>query len=276
MRLIIFLTSMALAALANAQSDSTWMYRGTRYVLDAGIPREYLKSFDSLLTATKRFDYLSDECNLDNTIYLPEKTFVFDYYFEKGGRRFKLNTNGRLVLATDTAARTIRHIGYQIEHGNCMGMTQVKYQYRVKEGIDDLFEVSGIIENKLVTWLHPPRSLYFGSLEVLPFPYYDNLAARNGQAWHWDLLIGNENYLSFIPGNVETLNNRCTYRVVAQETRPVLSKLLPCDVVEGVARNEVGEARLKAWYNETYGFVRWEGVNVDGGVWWFELVSVEK
>ncbi len=275
MKYVMVLCCAILSQTLNSQSDTTWIQDGIRYVSDAGIPREYLKSYDSLRAATRRFDYLSDECNLDNQVYLPEREFIFDYYYEKNGVQYKLNTNGRFVAATDTSPMTIRQIGYKIEHGNCLGMTQVKYQYRLKGGVDDLFEASGVIENGLVTWLHPPRSLFFGSLEVLPFPYFNKTAAQSAQPWHWDLLIGNPEYLSFIKPPVETLLNRCTYSLEGQETCRIMGDYLTCSIVDGMAQNEIGGSKLKSWYHETFGFVRWEGVNVDGGSWRFELVAVE-
>lgn len=73
MKYVIVFCCAVLPQTLNSQSDSTWIQDGIRYVSDAGIPREYLKSYDSLRAATRRFDYLSDECNLDNQVYLPEK-----------------------------------------------------------------------------------------------------------------------------------------------------------------------------------------------------------
>ncbi|MCC7504536.1 MAG: hypothetical protein IT259_04505 [Saprospiraceae bacterium] len=49
-----------------------------RFVDDAGVAREYLRSYDSLRAATGHYDPNSEECNADNRIYLPGREFIFD------------------------------------------------------------------------------------------------------------------------------------------------------------------------------------------------------
>lgn len=140
---------------------------------DDGIARKYLASLDSLLEATHHFDYLSDECNLDNTIYLPGKEFVFEYYFRKKGQcyYFDFDEVSGLCGFEHTMEKTVLQVGYEIEHGNLQGMTQVNYNYYGRFDTLPNFEKSGIIENKLNVWLHPPRSNQFRMTEVNPFPY---------------------------------------------------------------------------------------------------------
>ena len=47
---------------------------------------------------------------------------------------------------------------------------------------------------------------------------------------------------------------------------------LPCVKVEAMAKSRIGKTRLTAYYNDTYGFVRMDNINIDGS--WIEIKLV--
>ncbi len=244
---------------------------------DDGIAREYLTSFDSLLEATHHFDYLSDECNLDNTIYLPGKEFVFEYYFRKKGQCyfFDFDKVSGLCGCEHTMEKTVLQVGYEIEHGNLQGMTQVNYNYYGRFDTLPNFEKSGIIENKLNVWLHPPRSNQFRMTEINPFPYIKR-PYEVGNKWTWELAIGDQWSSRMWQEWNGNILNRYFYVITGKEIISSAFGKLLCYVVKSRAQSEIGETSLTAYFNEKFGFVKLFYTNIDGSELVMNLVKIKE
>ena len=248
-----------------------------RFVDDNGVSREYLVSFDSLLEATHLYDYLSNECNLDNSIYKPGKEFVFEYYYSKAGQCYYFDFQDEMtdLCICEQPMSAVLKVGYEIESGNLMGMTQINYNYYSRYDIVPNFEKSGIIENSMNIWLHPPRSNWFRMTEINPFPYIKS-PFEVGKSWAWELEIGdqwgNKNWKTW-DGNIL---NRYFYKITSKEIiNSVFGKLL-CYVIFSTAYSEIGQTSLTAYFNETYGFVKLFYKNIDGSELLMNLVEVKQ
>lgn len=146
-----------------------------RFLDDDCVYREYLSTYDSLRDAgIMTYDYQSNECNLDNKIYLPGREFIYDFYHRKGGNNYKFDFSNRetgLASCDYRLENTVFSFSYKILPGNIVGQTQAWYGYQGAFDTIQNFEISGIIENKMNVWLHLPRSEMFRMLEINPFPF---------------------------------------------------------------------------------------------------------
>ena len=239
-----------------------------RFVDDAGIEREYLKSVDSLFLATNRHDYLSEECNLDNLIYLPEKEFLYEYYYEREGQQYLFDPSlgGQRIWPLNKLPQknTIVRLGFSIEHENMVGMTVCKHNYYSGDGeVGGLFEKSGIIENERNTWLHPPRSEQFAMLELNPYPYV-KFPLKIGRTWDWELEIGDDFSSSFWVAWKGAILNKYWYRITDRSTLQTSLGKIDCWVIESGGTSQLGQTSLTAFFNELLGFVKLEYTNIDG------------
>lgn len=250
----------------------------TRFVLDDCVYREYLASFDSLVEAgSETYDYQSNECNLDNQIYLPGREFFYDYYYRKDGKNFKFDFSNKetgLASCNYKLENTVQTFSYKILQGNFMGQTQAWFGYRSATDTIQNFEISGIIENKMNVWLHPPRSDMFGMLEIAPFPFI-RFPLAIGTVWSDSLEIG-DHYSDHRWAKWEgSITNHTQRKITGKEIVSTAFGKLLCYVVKSRSVSSIGETSLTAFFNEKYGFVRMEYGNVDGSELILSLVKVK-
>ncbi|MBK9017420.1 MAG: hypothetical protein IPM82_27115 [Saprospiraceae bacterium] len=166
-------------------------------------------------------------------------------------------------------------VGYEIEHGNLQGMTQVNYNYYGRFDTLPNFEKSGIIENKLNVWLHPPRSNQFRMTEVNPFPYIKS-PYEVGNKWTWELAIGDQWSSRMWREWNGNILNRYFYAITGKEIIGSAFGKILCYVVKSSAQSEIGETSLTAYFNETYGFVKLFYTNIDGSELVMNLVKIKE
>lgn len=238
---------------------------GQKYLLDAGVEREYLQTVDKQLEATKTYDYQSNECNLDNKIYLPGKEFIYEIRYIKNSVQQKISfENGSWRFYDPEKCICLDKIGYEILPGNMVGMTNCRFNYYQNDTLTDDFEITGIIENAKNVWLHPPRMKYFGMLELSPYPYI-KLPAKVGKSWVWELEIGDQWSSTSWKEWTGNIMNKMTY-TITEKKRITTDALEDLDVfvIKGEATSSVGNSELLAYFNEKYGFVKMEYKNING------------
>jgi len=71
------------------------------------------------------------------------------------------------------------------------------------------------------------------------------------------------------------IKNIYKYKITGEELLCTEIGNLICLITEATANSELGETYLKSYYNESYGFVRYEFRNIDGSVLIFNLIKVE-
>lgn len=247
------------------------------YVEDAGVEREYLASYDSLIAATGQYNPNSDECNADNSIYLPGREFVFDYCYVRQGIPCKIDwmAGGTgLVDTTRLRPSTIRRVSYKILPGNMLGMTYYQNIYYTANGPDEYYEASGLIENERNVWLHPPRATTFAVNELNPFPYIKT-PLKVGTRWSWELEIGDHYGSSLWKRWEGSIFNHYEYAITGYGSLATPFGPLNCYEVSARAKSEIGETAMKAWFNPVYGFVRLDFTNIDGSQFLMVLTEVK-
>lgn len=263
--------------LSDLHSQTPKDFEFNQFVLDDGVYREYLTSYDSLRDAGNlTYDYLSSECNLDNKIYLPGREFIYDYYYRKGGASYKFDFTNQETGLADCDFRlenTVFSFSYKVLLGNFMGQTKAWYGYSSAQDTIQNFEISGIIENKMNIWMHPPRSEMFRILELNPFPFV-KFPLEVGTTWSDSLGIGDHWMDARWKKWEGSIMNHNQYQVTGKEIVGTAFGKLCCYVVKSWSRSRIGSTSLTAYFNEKHGFVRMEYTNIDGSELILNLVKV--
>lgn len=134
---------------------------------------------------------------------------------------------------------------------------------------------TGIVDNPHNIWLHPNRDCLLRILELNPFPYIQ-FPIKRGKKWEWHLSIGSQwgdQQWKTWEGKIE---NHYQYKIIKtdQDVKTPMG-VLPCAVIKSTAKSELGKTALTAYYNEKYGFVRMEYVNIDGSRIIIDLVGTQ-
>ncbi|NER10432.1 hypothetical protein GWK09_07880 [Muriicola jejuensis] len=142
--------------------------------------------------------------------------------------------------------------------------TIIGYSYPTQNNyMGSISSASGVIENEANVWMHPPRDLYFEILELNPFPFI-KAPYEIGTKWQWSLKIGDH----WADGRWKlwsgTIENKYDYEITDLKDIETPFGKLECFVIDGSANSRIGDTHLRAYFNETYGFVRLEYTNIDG------------
>lgn len=246
-----------------------------KYIIDEGIQREYLISVDKMLADSNKYDYTSNECNFDNIIYLPNKEFKYSAkYIKAGDTLYIAFEGGNWRLHKKETETCIERIGIEIENGNFEGMTISKYNYYLYKGVTTDFEKAGIIENPKNIWIHPPRSSLFRILELNPFPYIKS-PFRIGNKWEWKLDISDYYSSSAWKSWRGLITNNYQYEIVDKTKLSTEFGILDVTVIKGLAKSRIGQTQLVSYFNELYGFVRLDYLNIDNSEIILELKEIE-
>lgn len=116
---------------------------------------------------------------------------------------------------------------------------------------------TGIVENNINTWLHPPRFGFFKSLETCPFPYI-KLSIGQDESWEDQMLIG-DHYSNELWG-VWNGNLLLKYEYTITDSAAIVTNLgqFDCKVIKATAKSEIGTSMLTSYYSSKYGFVKLE------------------
>jgi hypothetical protein len=242
--------------------------------------------------STKQYD---DVYNTNNIIYKVGKKFTYSYFYQNiKGEKFLIK-RGKPVLQPEGYStydwdfiniekqdvETVTHLILKPSSGNPFGkdfpdynQTAIGYEYLMKNGESLTMEITGVIENEMNIWMHPPRSNFFEILELNPFPYI-KAPHKIGTEWNWKLNIGDhwsdKRWLEW-KGRIE---NNYVYEI--KEKINILTKLgnLECYVIHSKAKSSIGETELISYFNPKFGFVKLEYKNIDGTKTILELENVE-
>ncbi len=274
---LAILSTISLLAFSCLFAQSHPPFQFSRFVLDDCVYREYLASVDSLSELSTGADIdKSSECNLDNQIYLPGRVFIYDYYYRKGSQNYKFDFSNRetgLANCEDRLENIVRVFSYKILPGNFVGQTRTWFSYYNAYDTLQSHEISGIIENKMNVWLHPPRSEMFGMLEIAPFPFI-RFPLEVGTTWSDSLGIGDhysDRRWAIWEGSIV---NQMQRKITGKEIVSTAFGKLVCYVVKSRSVSRIGETALTAYFNEKYGFIRMEYVNIDGSELVANLVKI--
>ena len=223
-------------------------------------------------TSNRDYKETLDSVNLNNKIFKVGTTFLYDYVFIHDGDSLKCNvladeprygSNWELVNLKDATGKQnlIDKIQFKVEKEVFIGtQTGIEYNllYQNSEPMKEATTWSGVIENHTRVWLHPVRVYEFNILNFSPYPYI-HFPLKVGNSWQESLTGGCEKWL-----DCKVITVRKTYKIVRKEKLKTALGNLDCYVVQGEATSDLSKASLTAYFNEKYGFVKLDYINIDG------------
>ena len=245
-------------------------------------PEGYTYFNGVLVEKLPSFNQDPNRYNSDNKIYVPGKVFVYGYYYETADGKQLLAQNivsdsiatsraWQFVFAEQYNTLTITDFSYTIQDG--MGIlakvrpgynrTTVDINYKMPAGVGDFREIVGFIENEQGVWIYPPRQKLFGVLAMNPQPYI-KAPFEIGNQWNWTFMVGAA-YSD--PRWIEwggQLINECAYKIIGKKMVETPFGELECFEINAFGLNRLGRTQLTSYFNEEYGFVKMNYLNVDG------------
>jgi hypothetical protein len=156
---------------------------------------------------------------------------------------------------------------YENKLTNSLSETQtlIKYDYYHEGHRIFLGEQTGVVEDSLQVFIHPPRSYAFAITEFNPFAAF-RLPLHLGKKW--------QSYIDFpisymlkakLKGMIATdpIHFDFSYEVTGQTQIDTKLGLLPCMVIRGVGTSIIGSTTSTFYYNEHYGVVDVLYENID-------------
>jgi hypothetical protein len=229
---------------------------------------------------------------LDNKIFAINKSFTYDYYFldsfsvkrkfYKEGEGIRPKSPTGLAEYKSTSSDVIDKVrlivtddlNIFLRSDSSYSQTVVKYQYLNSSGVSIGSEETGVIENSMNLWLHPPRGNNFRILEINPFPFL-SLQDTTSQ-WSWSMNVWESWSDSRWKDWIGTVELKYAYKRLGDESIDTKFGKLNCKVSEGIGSSKIGTTYLKSYFNEKYGFVRLEYTNINGTKLIIWLVAVDE
>ena len=237
----------------------------------------------------------------DNEIYKQENVYSFNYQYITGngeelyfqplyephiitgdGEKIEgsfISWEWEFVSKENLSDDAVTAFQMRVFPGECRnkGQSCIEFRYIMNAGDSvSRWEKTGLIENKKNIWLHPPRLWFFRILEINPFPFIQK-PYEKGNKWHWSLEIGSQwGDPRWKEWEEENIENQYTYEI-SDVNRPIHTPLgeLKCCKIDSYSESELGKTYLTAYFNETYGFVRLEYINIDGSTLNIELYKAD-
>ncbi|WP_022822994.1 hypothetical protein [Hymenobacter norwichensis] len=132
---------------------------------------------------------------------------------------------------------------------------------------------TGVVEDSLRLWIHPPRFDQYAILELSPFPEVKKPFIP-GQQWYWGLEVGSQ-YANpawaVWQGNMLV---KTRYKATGQQTIETALGKLTCQEILATSTCAAGRSTLRTLYHPEYGFVLLDYVNIDASKMKLQLIYV--
>ncbi|GGW59477.1 hypothetical protein DFQ11_1011059 [Winogradskyella epiphytica] len=106
-------------------------------------------------------------------------------------------------------------------------------------------ERTGLVENKINIWLHPPRNIDLDVLQLSAFPYIKLNAVKK---WKWELQAAYGSYESTLLTHYYKKHHEQLYDSNFGQ--------LKCVLVEAITKSSIGTTTAEFLYNNDLGFVK--------------------
>lgn len=229
----------------------------------------YVEKFDSTNRDKNRYDY-------DNQIFRHHAVFKYAYEYEDAsGKPFYVKGfpyDWEFIPKGNRDDQTITTVIITVKPNKAYKdypQTRVSYAYPPY----GTHSASGVVENQMNVWLHPPRDGFFEILELNPFPYIKKPYVV-GNNWLWSLEIGSQwadKRWKEWEGNI---TNRYKYEITGKEVMDTKLGSLLCYQISSHAESSLGRTELIAYFNEENGFIRLDYKNIDGSKVSMELEEI--
>ena len=216
------------------------------------IKQVYIENIDSdKKTNLNKFD-------IDNKIFVIGRKF-----------RYKITHNKRVKNINN-----LKYIEYEIQGGtkpfsdidSTYSKTVVKISYFNNENTFIISERTGIIENNINVWLHPPRSDIFSSLQLNAFPFLI-FSDNEIKSWTWNLECS---YNQF--NNILVKHNYILKKYKSSNYDSYMESF----IIKSVSNSEAGKSMTINNFNTLYGFYKMKFFNYDKSILTLDLISIKE
>lgn len=243
------------------------------------------------------FAEVFDSTNVDenrytanNTIYKTNTSFTYSFehitkdgeklYFKEDKTVEEREKQWKFIKSNSKDESIIKKVKVSVKYGlepmikyvPDYNQTLLQYDYPTYNNELPFNSISGAIENQNNVWIHPPRDRYFRILELNPFPFI-KAPYEIGNSWEWWLSIGSqwgdERWKTWEGG----IENQYYYEITEKETVDTKFGKLECLIIKSTATSELGETKLTSYFNEKYGFIKLNYINIDGSKTNLELIE---
>ena len=201
------------------------------------------------------------------------------YFFKENSEGSDYMHSWQFVAADSIDESTIKEVNIKIsggvENNPNHNQTVALYEYIANDQSNPFTSISGIIENEKNIWMHPPRDKFFNILQLNPYPFIQ-APFEVGHTWEWSLQIGGiwgDKRWKTWEGIIE---NKCIYTITSKKKTKTAFGELDCYTIESNAISELGETKLTALFNTTYGFMELAYTNIDSSTTRLQLNKLIK
>lgn len=226
----------------------------------------------------------------DNKIYTLNKTFFYNYYFIEHKDTLKLTAKVEEIKVGDFIEQRLKcgfvpssyqkddlltTIAISIVDGFNDTQSIIEYKYYNQNNIElNYYSNSGLVENGINIWIHPFRDGNFSILQYNPFPFVQ-FPLEIGNEWTWELLVGNRRNDIQLEKFDRNVKNSYTYEINDKKQIRTKMGLIDCWVINSDCNSELGHTELIAYFNEEYGFVKLDYLNIDKSRLVIELKEIK-
>jgi hypothetical protein len=219
----------------------------------------------SISTYSQQYDTVimeEDSIDSNNQVYRVGNVYIYDYEIIQNGVTKKLKSNTREAIelvpvhSESIGIDKIHLLIRPSEDSKRTNDNQTQISY-LQGPIFGALSATGLVDNSANVWIHPIREGFFKSLETCPFPFVKK-PVQVGLEWEDAMQIG-EGWGNSLWGEWKgSLLLNYHYIITGKEWKNTKLGQLECYVIEGTATSNLGTTRLKAYFNDQYGFVRQE------------------
>lgn len=215
-----------------------------------------------------------EKSNVDqnNSVYTIGKKFTYDVEIYCNGKKHYFNPmqNELSLDSTNHTQISLTVVKPRLFSRTNKNQTEIIYSY---SSFPHSASTTGLVENEINIWVHPPRQGFLKSLELCPFPYV-RINKSNDIEWNEEMQISdywsNPNWGEW-QGNL-TVN----YNYKLEGAKIISSNLgeIECSKIISTASSDIGVSTLESYYSPEYGFVRMNYTLPNNDQIKFELNSI--
>jgi hypothetical protein len=249
----------------------------------------------------------------DNISYKLGRILIYDYYYEdRTGLKYKfIRTENyseenplHLIPVNNIHDSTIDKIRIEVsdhfeiyeKFDTTYTQTIFDYSYLDRKGkmkdtlceyfkkktkasnLECMDEGTGVIDNKMNLWMHPPRTYTYKILELCPFPF--QYLDESVKKWGWNLQVGGFYLDPRWINQKEKIQINYEYLRAKDEIITTPFGNLSCKVTNGTAKSDLEKGMLrtylKSYYHPNYGFVKLEYTTINGSRIVMDLIEMRE
>lgn len=142
--------------------------------------------------------------------------------------------------------------------------TVIKIKYLNKEDKLLAFERTGIIENEMNTWLHPPRSNTFHILQLNAFPFYIKSESVK-KRWSWELECTHDIFKNIVIPH-KYFQKKINSSFKGEDKY----------IIKSYSKSKAGQSKTINKFSSLYGFTEMRFINYDKSFFSFKLILIKE